>query len=198
MLKRLCLLTTICLVLFSGVAAAQSPEHRRGTVDLLFGDILEMTTQTGEKLSVSLDDATRVIAAAKVTLTDIKPGSSVGVTWVPQPDGTPRALGVAIFPPTQPVKPSTAPWDVTPASRMTNGTVGAVTGVGNRTLTVNDGKAAQTIGVPASAPIVALGPGTRDMLAPEAPIVVFARKEKDGTLTAAAVVVGRNGAVPPM
>jgi hypothetical protein len=185
-------------MMFSAAAVAQSPEHRRGTVDLLFGDILEMTTQTGEKLSVSLDDATRVIAAAKVTLADVKPGSSVGVTWAPQPDGTPRALGMVIFPPTQPVKPSTAPWDMAPASRMTNGTVGAVTGVGNRTLTLNDGRAAQTIVVPANAPVVALGPGTRDMLAPETPIVVFARKEKDGTLTAAAVVVGRNGTVPPM
>jgi hypothetical protein len=198
MLKRLCLLTTICLVLFSGVAAAQSPEHRRGTVDLLFGDILEMSTQTGEKVSVSLDDATRVIAAAKVTLAEIKPGSSVGITWAPLPDGTPRALGVVIFPPTQAVKPSTAPWDLTPASRMTNGTVGAVTGVGNRTLTVNEGKAAQTIAVPANVPVVAFGPGTRDMLAPDASIVVFARKEKDGTLTANAIVVGRNGTVPPM
>jgi hypothetical protein len=198
MLRQLFLRTAIGLILFGGAAAAQSPEHLRGNVDLLFGDVLAMTTKTGEKLSVSLDDTTRVLAAAKVTLGDVKPGSNVGITSLPQPDGSLRAIGVVIFPPTQPVKPATMPWDLAPSSRMTNGTVGTVTGTGNRTLTVNEGKAQQTIAVPANVPIVALGPGTRDMLAPEVPIVVFARKEKDNTLTAGAVVIGKDGVTPPM
>jgi hypothetical protein len=198
MLKQLCLRIALGLVLFSSAAAAQSPLHLRGTVDLLFGDILEMTTRTGEKLSVSLDDTTRVLAAAKVSPTDIKPGSSVGIAWAPQPDGTPRALAVTIFLPTQQVKPSTAPWDLTPSSRMTNGTVGAVTGATARTLTVNDGRGEQTIVVPPTTPVVAYAPGNRDSLAPEVPIVVFAHKDKDGTLAAGAVVVGKDGVVPPM
>jgi hypothetical protein len=198
MIARLLLLTALGLALFSAAAAAQTPEHLRGTVDLLFGDIMAMTTKSGEKLSVSLDDATRVAAATKASLADVRPGASVGIAWVAQPDGMPRGLEVTIFPPVQPVKPSTAPWDLAPSSRMTNGTVGTVTGATSRTLTVNDGKTQQTIMVPANAPVVALGPGNRDMLAPEVPIVVFARKEKDGTLTAAAIVVGKDGAPPPM
>ena len=198
MLRQFCLQTALGLILFSGAAAAQSTEHLRGTVDLLFGDILEMTTRSGEKLSVSLDDTTRVVAVVRAQLADIKPGTGVGIAWVPQPDGTPRALEVTILPPSQPVKPSTAPWDLTPSSRMTNGTVGAVTGSTARTLTVNDGKAEQTIIVPPSAPVVAFAPSNRDLLAPEAPIVVFAHKEKDGTLSAGAIAVGKDGATPPM
>jgi hypothetical protein len=81
---------------------------------------------------------------------------------------------------------------------MTNGTVGNVTGTGNRTLTVNDGKGQQTILVPATVPIVALGPASRDMLVPDVTVVVFAHREKDGTLTAGAVIIGKNGATPPM
>jgi hypothetical protein len=198
MLRRLCLQTALGMVLFSAAAAAQSTDHLRGTVDLLFGDILEMTTRTGEKLSVSLDETTRVVVVTKVPLADVKPGTGVGIVWAPQPDGTPRALEVTIFPPAQAVKPSTAPWDLTPSSRMTNGTVGAVTGTAARTLTVNDGKTQQTIVVPATAPVVAYAPGNRDLLAPEAPIVVFAHKEKDGTLSAAAIAVGKDGVTPPM
>jgi hypothetical protein len=198
MLRQLCLRTAFVLVLFTSAAAAQSPLHLRGTVDLLFGDTLEMTTRSGEKLSVTLNDTTHVLAAVKAPLADIKPGSSVGIVSTPQPGGTLRALAVMIFPPTQQVKPSTAAWDLTPSSKMTNGTVGAVTGVASRTLTVNDGKAEQTIAVPATTTIVALGPGDRTLLAPGAAIVVFARKEADNTITANAVAVGKDGAAPPM
>ncbi|HET6518834.1 MAG TPA: hypothetical protein VFG47_03325, partial [Geminicoccaceae bacterium] len=65
------------------------------------------------------------------------------------------------------------------------------------TLTYPNGE--QTIVVPPDAPIVTLAPGDADLLRPGNHVFIGrAKAEPDGTLSAEAVAVGRDGLVPPM
>ena len=73
-----------------------------------------------------------------------------------------------------------------------------VTATDGRTLTVNYGAGEQKIVVPNGVPVVTLAPADRAMLAPGAHVIAFALKADDGTLTAGAVAVGKDGLTPPM
>jgi hypothetical protein len=207
MTRSLSLPAALALLLSAGAATAQTsappspvptPTRVRGTIDRLTGHDLVVTTRGGDKVSVTLADPFHVLAVTKAPLTDIKPGSGVGVASVPQPDGTLRALEVTLVPPGMPVTPMNADWDLAPSSRMTNGTVGTVAVANGRTLTVNYGKGELAIAVPDTAAIVTIAPADASLLVPGAHVVVFARKAADGALSAAAVAAGKDGLVPPM
>ena len=203
MTRTLSLSPTIAAVVFAcmlsaGTARAQTPTRVRGTIDHLSGDVLVVTTKGGDSVSVTLTDPVRVVAEFKASVSDIKPGSSVGIASLPGPDGALRAVGVIVLPPGQSITPVNGPWDLTPSSRMTNGSVGTVVLQNGRVLTVNYGTGEQKIMVPDDVPVVTPKPGERTMLTPGAHVVVFARKADDGKLSAATVAVGEDGAVPPM
>ena len=51
-------------------------------------------------MQVKLADSPLVVAVTKAALADIKPGSYVGVSGMPQPDGSQKSLEVHIFPET--------------------------------------------------------------------------------------------------
>jgi hypothetical protein len=55
-----------------------------------------------------------------------------------------------------------------------------------------------TVLVPPSAKIVEIGGGDRTMVKPGVSVFVIAAKQPDGTLAADNVLVGENGAPPPM
>ncbi len=76
------------------------------------------------------------------------------------------------------------PWDLGAGSTMTNGTVGTVTGTGDRTITVQYGTEAKTMVVTDKTPIVTFQPGQMSELTAGAHVIVFAQKAGDGTLTA--------------
>jgi hypothetical protein len=48
-------------------------------------------------MQVKLGDNARITAMVKATVADIKPGSFIGVTALPQPDGSQKAIGLHIF-----------------------------------------------------------------------------------------------------
>ncbi len=199
MRERLWLWAMLGLILFTGAAAAQTPTRVRGTIDQLSGNVLTVTTKSGDKVAITLADAPRVLAMAKASLADITPGRSVGVASLPQPDGTLRALEVMVLPVGEKITPVNGDWDLAPSSRMTNGAIeGAVAAADGATLTVNYGKGEAKIVVPPGAPIVTPTPGDRAMLTPGAHVVVFARKAENGTFSGGAVAVGKDGLVPPM
>jgi hypothetical protein len=57
----------------------------------------------------------------------------------------------------------------------------------------------KTVAVVPETSIVAMGPGTPDLLKPGAKILIFgAGKAADGSLTTQGVLVGKDGLVPPM
>ncbi len=183
----------------TGIAVAQSPARIRATVESINGDSLALTTRAGDKVSVAVAPDLVVTELAPVKLQDIKPGSFIGTAALPQPDGTERALEVHVFPESmRGTGEGHRPFDLQPHSTMTNGTVGAVTGSTDRTLTVKYQGGEQTIMVPPNTPVVTYEPGSRTMLVPGAHIILFGTRAADGEVTAKRISVGKDGMVPPM
>ena len=92
------------------------------------------------------------------------------------------------------------PWDLKPKSSMTNATVtNAVKDVDGRTLTLSySGGQEKKISIPDGTPIVTFGPATEADLKPGATVFVPAQRGDDGSLSTGRIVIGTNGAVPPM
>ena len=75
-------------------------------------------------LVVASHDNAAVFAVVKTSLSEIKDGSYIGVTGMPEPDGTQKAIAVHIFPENQRgAAEGFRPWDARANSTMTNATV---------------------------------------------------------------------------
>jgi hypothetical protein len=191
------------IVATTTVSAQQAPPLRvRGTIEKVDGDTLTVKARGGETLTVKLADKARVAAMLKATLADIKPGSFIGVTAMPQPDGSQRAIGIHIFMEAQKgvVQARHFPWDRQPGSTMTNANVEtSVSSVDGQVMTVKYPDGEKKVVVPPNTNIVAMAPGSKADLKPGAAFIIMAaQKQPDGTLTAPAINVGRDGATPPM
>jgi hypothetical protein len=80
-------------------AQQESPTVRvRGTIERIDGSTYVVKTRDGAELRVALADNPQIAGVVKASLSDIKQGSFVGVTAMPQADGSQRALEVHIFP----------------------------------------------------------------------------------------------------
>ena len=76
------------LVVTSAVWAQQAPPVRvRGEITKVEGNTLSVKSRTGEDLTVKLAEPLRVSAMVKSSLADIKEGTFIGVSAMPQPDG---------------------------------------------------------------------------------------------------------------
>jgi hypothetical protein len=70
-------------------ANAQEPPMRvRGTIDRVDGDVYVVKARGGTELKVKLAEKAMVVALIKASLADIKEGSYVGVSGMPQADGS--------------------------------------------------------------------------------------------------------------
>ncbi|MBV8840739.1 MAG: hypothetical protein JO000_29730 [Alphaproteobacteria bacterium] len=183
------------------VAGAQDqPVRVRGTIDRVEGGLYIVKARGGSELKVKLPDNVMVVSLIKASLADIKPGSYVGVSGMPQPDGSQKALEVHIFPEAmRGVGEGHRPWDLQPSSTMTNGAVdqsSASTDGQVLTLKYKDGE--KKIVVTPETSIVTYQPGDKSELKPGAPIFISAAtKGADGTLETPRINVGR-GVAPPM
>ncbi len=189
------------LVFVTTAALAQERVRVRGTIENVDGNVLTVKTREGQDVKVKLPDNARVLGLEKASVDDIKQGSYIGVSAMPQTDGSQKALHVHIFPDAmRGVAEGFGPWDVRPSSTMTNATVdNRVTGTDGPNLTVKYKDGEKKIVVPPDAPIVKYVPGNKDELKPGAKIfIVAAVKQPDGTLEAPNVSVGLNGLTPPM
>jgi hypothetical protein len=180
----------------------------RGTIDRVDGDDVNVVkARGGAELKVKLAEKAMVVALIKASLADIKQGSYVGVSGMPQADGSQRALEVHIFPETmRGVGDGHRGWDLQPSSTMTNGNVeqtaassdGQVLTLKYQVLTLKYKDGEKKVVVPADTPIVVYVPGEKSELKPGASIFIAAAvKQPDGTLQAPRVNVGR-GVAPPM
>jgi hypothetical protein len=181
---------------------AQPPVRVRATIEKIDGNVLTVKNRAGETLTIKLADNARVLAIVRSSLADIKPGAYVGISGLPQPDGSQRALHVHFFlEAMRGVAEGHGPWDVQPGATMTNATVAEVASVadGGRTLVVKYKGEEKKISVAANTPVVGYQPATLADLKPGTHIfIIAAQRQPDGTLTAAGVSVGRDGLVPPM
>ena len=205
MIWRLCGAILSGAMLMTTVSFAQQPPPTvriRGQIDAVDGDLLQIKARSGEEMKVKLVAPARVMALVKASLADIKIGTFIGVTAMPQADGTQKAIAIHIFHESQRgvVPERFLPWDLRPGSTMTNAIVEtSVTGVDGQTLTVKYKDGEKTVVVAPDTPIVAVTPGSKDELKPGVAAIVFgATKQPDGSLTTPVINVGRGGVVPPM
>ena len=189
------------LIFVSTAALAQERMRVRGTVENVDGNMLTVKTREGQDVKIKLPDNARVLGVEKASIDDIKQGSYIGVSAMPQTDGSQKALHVHIFlDAMRGVAEGFGPWDVRPNSTMTNATVdNMVTGTDGRTVTVKYKDGEKKIIVPPDAPIVKYVPSNKDALKAGAKIfIVAAVKQPDGSFEAPNVSVGLNGLTPPM
>ena len=189
----------LALLLGASPAWAQSPTRVRGTIERLDGPMLTVKSREGADVAVRLADNLSVSGVAKAALTDIKPGTYVGIAALPQAGGALRAVEVLVFPEAmRGTAEGHGPWDLLPESTMTNATVAeSVDRVQGRALTLKYKDGERTITVPPEAPIVTLVPGDRSELKPGAAVYIPAARQPDGSLQASRILVGRDIA-PPM
>jgi hypothetical protein len=189
-------------IVFATTASSQQPPVRvRGEIVKVDGNTLTVKSRDGADLTVAVPDNVAVSGIVKIPLSDVKPGSYIGVSAMPAADGSQSALHVHIFPEAmRGVAEGHTGWDVKPGSTMTNATVAEIAAVGEgRTLVVKYKDGDKKIVVPGDVPIVTYVPGTKDELKPGAKIfIVAAQRQADGTLSAARISVGRDGLTPPM
>jgi hypothetical protein len=189
-------------MLLLGIAAASAEDtvRVRGTIERIDGSIYVIKARDGAELKVTLADNPQIAGVVKASLSDIKQGSFVGVTAMPQADGSQSALEVHIFPEAmRGTGEGHYPWDLQPQSTMTNANVEqVVSAVDGRTLTLKYKDGEKKITVPANVPIVTYVPGDKSDIKPGAKVFIVAVKQADGTLQGRAWRVGRDGLTPPM
>ena len=202
LMSRVLLASLMAMSVLGSAWAQQSPTVRiRGAIEAVDGSLLTVKSREGTEMKVRLTDNVAVFGVAKTTISEIKPGSYIGVSAMPEPDGTQRALAVQIFPESQRgVAEGFRPWDLRPNSTMTNATVAeTVAGTDGEIILVKYKDGEKKVLVPPDTPIVSFVAGDRSELKPGARIIIFsATRKDDGTLEAARVNVGRDGITPPM
>lgn len=186
-------------LLVSGTAvwAQQSPPVRvRGEITKVEGNTLSVKSKSGENLTVKLAEPPRIAAMVKASLADVKEGSFIGVSAMPQPDGTQKAFAIHIFLDAQRgvVPDRFSEWDSRPGSTMTNANV-ATTVAGNdgQSLLVKYKDGEKKVLVPAGTPIARYVAGdAADFKVGAKVFVGGATKQADGSLLAPNIAVGRD------
>jgi hypothetical protein len=185
------------------------PYRVRGTLESVESDKLTVNTREGEALDLRLQDDTRVMVVRPASLDDIKQGDYVGLTSVDSA-GERVAISVHIFADDlRGTAEGHVPWDlVKEPNTMTNATVAEIEEVGDqRELKVSykqgEGEqkteGSQTIYVPDDLAVVKMEKASdRSVLKPGERAFLVVRDDADGNPTALAVVVGEEGATPPM
>ncbi len=193
----------VALPFTAGLASAQAPATMRvrATIEQVQGDTLMVKTREGSALKVVLAANAPVAAVVKASLSDIKPGTYVGIASMPQPDGSLKALEVLIFPEAmRGTAEGHFAWDLQPNSMMTNANVEqVVTAVDGPTLTLKYKNGEKKIFVPSSTIIVTYTPGNRADLKPGLKIFIAAAKKlPDGSVEAPRLAYGKDGLALPM
>ncbi len=190
---------------FATQAIAQQPPaptvRIRGAIEAVDGNVLAIKTREGADVKVKMTDNVAIFAVIKTDLAEIKPNSYIGVTAMPDPDGTQRAIAVHIFPENQRgAAEGFRPWDARANSTMTNATVAeTVKGTDGQNILVKYKDGEKKVVVPPNTPIVTFVASDKSEVKPGAKLIIFgAAKKDDGTLEAARVNVGRDGLTPPM
>lgn len=190
--------------IFVSTVSAQQPAPTvriRGTIESVDGNTLGIKTREGTDVKVKMTDNVAVFAVVKTQLSEIKEGSYIGVTAMPEPDGTQKAIAVHIFPENQRgAAEGFRPWDARANSTMTNATVAqTVKGTDGQNITVKYKDGEKKVVVPPETPIVTFVASDKSEVKPGAKLIIFgAAKKDDGTLEANRVNVGRDGVTPPM
>jgi hypothetical protein len=198
------MILSAAFVVAATAALAQAPADMvrvRGTVQSVDGSILTVKSRDGADLKIKLADNAVIRTVTGKTVADVKQGLFVGITAMPQPDGTQKAVEIHIFPEAaRGTGEGHRPWDLTPGSTMTNANVDSEVAISDGkklVLKYKDGD--KTFIVPDNIKVVMFAPGTAADVKPGAKIfIVAAKKMPDGTLEAPGATVSSGGVDPPM
>jgi hypothetical protein len=202
-MRKIASVTALLAVAFVTAASAQQPPtvRIRGTIEAVDGATLSIKSRDGSDVKVNITDNIAVTGVTKASLSDIKQGSYIGVSAMPEPDGTQKAVAVHIFPEAlRGTGEGFRPWDLRPNSTMTNATVAeTVAGVDGQNILVKYKDGEKKVVVSPDTPIVAFAAGDKSEIKPGAKIIIFgATKKEDGTLETGRIAIGRDGTAPPM
>jgi hypothetical protein len=195
-------------VLFAAsVSFAQQPQtvRIRAQIEKIEGNVFTLKARDGATLTLTTPNDLRIAAMIKATLDELKPNTYIGITAIPQADGSQKAIAIHIFQDNQRgAGEGHRPWDLTPGSTMTNAAIETtVSGTDGQVLTVKykqgDKVDEKKIIVTPQTAIVRYVPGDKSELKPGVHIIVgAATKKPDGTYEAPNFNYGRDGIVPPM
>jgi hypothetical protein len=208
-LTALLLTAALPVILSAPAAAQQAPiQHVRGQITAADDSSITVTTHAGATVRLAFASDLSVTSLMKADFSEVKVGSYVGSAGVPilpvprtclgsgckEPKIT--ALELQIYPESMKgAGEGQRKWDLTPDSKMTNGTVEDVEGrIVSITFKGND----IDVYVPTKASVVKIAPGDKALLTPGAHVFAVAQKAADGNLTMIGVSVGKDGLVPPM
>ena len=193
---------TAASILASSAWAQQAPPTRiRGTIEGVDGNMLAIKTREGADVKVRMTDNVAVFTVVKTELSQVKAGSYIGVSAMPQVDGIQKAFAVHIFPENQRgAAEGFRPWDARANSTMTNATVAeTVKGTDGQNILVKYKDGEKKVVVPPDTPIVTFVASDKSEIKPGAKLIIFgAVKKDDGSLEANRINVGRDGVTPSM
>ncbi|MFZ0101971.1 MAG: hypothetical protein WCF47_04180 [Pseudolabrys sp.] len=200
-MTRQALAAAAITLLFATTGFAQTPPTRiRGEIEKVDGGMVTVKARDGSMMNVKLADNARIMAFVKASPADIKPNSYIGVTAMPEPDGTQKAIAVHIFLEGQRgTGEGFRQWDLRPNSTMTNANVESkVASVDGDVVMVKYKDGEKKVIISKDTPVVAYAPSEMSEVKPGAQIIIFAaQKQADGTYSAPAINIGR-GVAPPM
>jgi hypothetical protein len=210
MRTRILTVAALATALTASAALAQQqqpPGTQRvsGTIERVDGNTVHGKGADGSAITLKLADNVAITAVMRATFADIKPGDYVGTGAVPQADGSQKAVELRIFP-----RPQAdgghfyEGWPGAANGTMTNGfvqpvgTVGATNaGAGDPSIVVKYPQGEKRIVISPTAHVVRNAFGSKDDLKAGAAFRAnAATKQPDGSYTASAIVVGRDGARP--
>jgi hypothetical protein len=112
--------TAFALMLSMSTSIAQQAQtvRVRGTVEAVDGPLLTVKSRDGKTThKVKLADNAVVRGIVKASLSDIKANSFIGVTGMPQADGSQKAVEIHIFPEAmRSTGEGHRPWDLMPTA----------------------------------------------------------------------------------
>jgi len=204
MTRRMLCAVGFALLPVTSVSFAQQPApvRVRGTIEAVDGAMLTVRSrdnQTVYKIKVADDAVVRGLVRA--SLSEIKDNTFIGVSGLPQPDGSQKALEIHIFPePMRGTGEGHYGWDLMPNSTMTNANVesSVVSNDGHElVMKYKDGE--KKVVVPPNTEVVMFAPATvADIKAGQKFFVPNGKKLEDGTVETPVIVIGSNGVAPPM
>jgi hypothetical protein len=176
------------------------PTRVRGAIESVDGDVLTVKSRSGEDVKLHMTGDVKVFGIIKISMADIKPGSFIGATTVPGPDGKQKALEVHVFPENmRGTGEGSRPYDLRPNSTMTNATVAeSVEGNDGHSLLVRYKDGEKKVEVSPETPVVTYVPADKSDLKAGAKLIAFIKPLADGSFETDRISVGRDGLTPPM
>ncbi|HJV95008.1 MAG TPA: hypothetical protein VJ608_03180 [Albitalea sp.] len=180
--------------------AADKELHVRGEITAVSDTSIVIKARNGATTTVQLPEKFNVLDVSKTDLAAVAENSYIGVAAAPAAAGKVRALGVMVFPEgARGLNEGHFPWDLKQRSTMTNATVAKLLKKGNGAeVEVRWGDKTQTVVIDRSTVFGQFIPGQRSLLATGAKVLVFAAAPEGAAPVARAVMVGRDGFLPPI